>query len=204
MSVRCFRLACPATSIFGSDGDYASTVTFLNWAAEPELDERKKMGFQALIILSTLTALSIWVKRIKWCVVKLTILDICLVLTTFCVSSQKQGKRQDPRHPYVPAIQLTVLSQADLPSHFQATTTPEHNPGHHHICGIDEFCTQRCAHSQKQSMQYYLFCYLTSLCVACLSRPAGSGRARTWCFSKRGMECLENFFLRRVPSCHST
>jgi ubiquinol-cytochrome c reductase cytochrome c1 subunit len=41
-------------------------VTFLSWAAEPEADERKKMGFQALIILSSLTALSLWVKKFKW------------------------------------------------------------------------------------------------------------------------------------------
>ncbi|MBW0470243.1 hypothetical protein O181_009958 [Austropuccinia psidii MF-1] len=45
-------------------------VTFLSWAAEPELDQRKKMGFQTVIILSTLTALSIWVKRFKWAGIK--------------------------------------------------------------------------------------------------------------------------------------
>ncbi|PLW21807.1 hypothetical protein PCANC_03291 [Puccinia coronata f. sp. avenae] len=45
-------------------------VTFLNWAAEPELDQRKKMGFQTIIILTTLTALSIWVKRLKWAGIK--------------------------------------------------------------------------------------------------------------------------------------
>lgn len=36
------------------------TVTFLSFAAEPELDERKQLGFQAVVILSALTALSIW------------------------------------------------------------------------------------------------------------------------------------------------
>jgi len=41
-------------------------VTFLSWAAEPELDQRKQLGFQAVVILSALTALSIWVKRFKW------------------------------------------------------------------------------------------------------------------------------------------
>jgi len=45
-------------------------VTFLSFAAEPELDERKQLGFSAVIILSTLTALSIWVKRFKWANVK--------------------------------------------------------------------------------------------------------------------------------------
>ncbi|EIW66022.1 hypothetical protein TREMEDRAFT_45881 [Tremella mesenterica DSM 1558] len=45
-------------------------VTFLSWAAEPEHDERKKMGLQAVIILSTMFAISIYVKRFKWSVVK--------------------------------------------------------------------------------------------------------------------------------------
>lgn len=41
-------------------------VTFLAWTAEPELDERKKMGLQAVVILSTMTAISLYVKRAKW------------------------------------------------------------------------------------------------------------------------------------------
>lgn len=45
-------------------------VTFLNWASEPEHDERKRMGVQALALISTLFALSIWVKRFKWASVK--------------------------------------------------------------------------------------------------------------------------------------
>ncbi|SOV03444.1 probable CYT1 - cytochrome c1, heme protein [Ustilago sp. UG-2017a] len=45
-------------------------VTFLHFCAEPEHDTRKKMGMQAVIILSSLTALSIWVKRFKWAGVK--------------------------------------------------------------------------------------------------------------------------------------
>jgi ubiquinol-cytochrome c reductase cytochrome c1 subunit len=45
-------------------------TTFLAWTAEPELDERKKMGMQAVIILSTMTAISLYVKRFKWTVVK--------------------------------------------------------------------------------------------------------------------------------------
>lgn len=39
---------------------------FLNWAAEPEFDERKKMGAKVLVITSILLALSVWVKRFKW------------------------------------------------------------------------------------------------------------------------------------------
>jgi len=41
-------------------------VTFLNWAAEPEHDERKKTGIKAVIIFSTLFAISLYVKRFKW------------------------------------------------------------------------------------------------------------------------------------------
>ena len=38
-------------------------VEFLNWAAEPEMDQRKKMGLKVVIIGGTLFALSVWVKR---------------------------------------------------------------------------------------------------------------------------------------------
>ncbi|KAH9989814.1 cytochrome C1 family-domain-containing protein [Russula vinacea] len=44
--------------------------TFLSWAAEPEHDERKKIGIKAVILFSTLTALSLYVKRFKWSVIK--------------------------------------------------------------------------------------------------------------------------------------
>ncbi|EAU90205.1 hypothetical protein CC1G_05743 [Coprinopsis cinerea okayama7 len=45
-------------------------TTFLAWAAEPEHDERKKTGIKAVIIFSTLFALSLYVKRFKWNVIK--------------------------------------------------------------------------------------------------------------------------------------
>ncbi|KAI9291487.1 hypothetical protein K502DRAFT_368409 [Neoconidiobolus thromboides FSU 785] len=45
-------------------------ATFLNWASEPEHDDRKKMGMKAVIILSTMTVLSIWIKRFKWSALK--------------------------------------------------------------------------------------------------------------------------------------
>lgn len=55
------------------DGTPASTsqmakdvVEFLNWAAEPEMDDRKKMGMKVLAVTSVLFALSVWVKRYKW------------------------------------------------------------------------------------------------------------------------------------------
>jgi ubiquinol-cytochrome c reductase cytochrome c1 subunit len=59
------------------DGTPASTsqmakdvVEFLNWASEPEMDQRKKMGMKVLVITSALFALSIWVKRYKWSYLK--------------------------------------------------------------------------------------------------------------------------------------
>ncbi|KAF2157126.1 cytochrome C1 family protein [Myriangium duriaei CBS 260.36] len=45
-------------------------VEFLNWTAEPEMDDRKKMGWKVLAITSALFGLSVWVKRYKWSVVK--------------------------------------------------------------------------------------------------------------------------------------
>jgi len=55
------------------DGTPASTsqmakdvVEFLNWASEPEMDDRKRMGLKVLVVTTTLFALSVWVKRYKW------------------------------------------------------------------------------------------------------------------------------------------
>ncbi|KAH3900176.1 probable Cytochrome c1, heme protein, mitochondrial [Saccharomycodes ludwigii] len=45
-------------------------VTFLNWASEPEHDERKRLGLKTLIILSVLYGLSVAQKRIKWANIK--------------------------------------------------------------------------------------------------------------------------------------
>ncbi|KAL9096120.1 MAG: hypothetical protein Q9165_001643 [Trypethelium subeluteriae] len=45
-------------------------VQFLNWSAEPEMDDRKKMGWQVLAITGVLFAISIWVKRYKWATIK--------------------------------------------------------------------------------------------------------------------------------------
>ena len=39
-------------------------VEFLNFAAEPEMDQRKKMGWATIIVTSALLGLSIWVKRL--------------------------------------------------------------------------------------------------------------------------------------------
>jgi len=42
----------------------AKDVTeFLNWAAEPEMDDRKRMGWKVVAVTSVLFGLSIWVKR---------------------------------------------------------------------------------------------------------------------------------------------
>ncbi|EMF10005.1 cytochrome c1 heme protein [Sphaerulina musiva SO2202] len=45
-------------------------VEFLNWAAEPEMDERKRMGWKVMAIGSVLFAMSVWVKRYKWSTIK--------------------------------------------------------------------------------------------------------------------------------------
>ncbi|KAF8472810.1 cytochrome c1 [Kalaharituber pfeilii] len=45
-------------------------VQFLNWAAEPEMDYRKKMGMKVIVISSALLAISIWVKRYRWAAIK--------------------------------------------------------------------------------------------------------------------------------------
>lgn len=59
------------------DGTEATTsqmakdvVEFLNWSSEPEHDQRKRMGAQAVAVLSVLFTMSIWVKRFKWASVK--------------------------------------------------------------------------------------------------------------------------------------
>ena len=63
------QCCCPGTP--ATTSQMAKDVTtFLSWAAEPEHDERKKIGIKAVILFSTLTALSIYVKRFKWAVIK--------------------------------------------------------------------------------------------------------------------------------------
>jgi len=49
----------------------AKDVTeFLNWAAEPEMDDRKRMGWKVMAVGTTLFVLSVWVKRYKWSTIK--------------------------------------------------------------------------------------------------------------------------------------
>jgi len=38
-------------------------VEFLNWAAEPEADSRKKMGWKVMAVTAFLFGMSVWVKR---------------------------------------------------------------------------------------------------------------------------------------------
>ena len=44
--------------------------TFLAWAAEPEHDDRKKLGLKALVYLSVLFGATVWIKRFKWAPIK--------------------------------------------------------------------------------------------------------------------------------------
>ena len=39
-------------------------------AAEPEMDDRKRMGMKVLVVTSVLFAMSCWVKRYKWAYLK--------------------------------------------------------------------------------------------------------------------------------------
>ncbi|SCU85500.1 LAFA_0D16028g1_1 [Lachancea sp. 'fantastica'] len=49
----------------------AKDVTaFLHWCSEPEHDERKRLGIKAVIVLSSLYLISVWVKKFKWAGIK--------------------------------------------------------------------------------------------------------------------------------------
>jgi ubiquinol-cytochrome c reductase cytochrome c1 subunit len=43
---------------------------FLSWAAEPEHDDRKKLGLKAVAMLSVLLGISVYLKRFKWAPLK--------------------------------------------------------------------------------------------------------------------------------------
>ena len=45
-------------------------TTFLAWAAEPELNERHRMGMKAMFLLTLAVIPSLYYKRMKWSVVK--------------------------------------------------------------------------------------------------------------------------------------
>jgi ubiquinol-cytochrome c reductase cytochrome c1 subunit len=50
-----------------STSQMAKDVTeFLNWAAEPEMDDRKRTGMKVLVATSILFAITVYVKRYKW------------------------------------------------------------------------------------------------------------------------------------------
>lgn len=50
-------------------------TTFLCWAAEPEHDERKKLGLKTLLILTTIAVPTFYLKKFKWQVVKNRVLS---------------------------------------------------------------------------------------------------------------------------------
>jgi ubiquinol-cytochrome c reductase cytochrome c1 subunit len=45
-------------------------VSFLAWAAQPEMDDRKLMGFKALSLIGLMWAFSLYQKRLKWAPLK--------------------------------------------------------------------------------------------------------------------------------------
>jgi len=56
---------------YGSISQMAKDVTtFLAWAAEPEHDDRQKMGLKALFVLSLMSASTFYFKKLKWSVLK--------------------------------------------------------------------------------------------------------------------------------------
>mgnify|MGYP002721967479 FL=1 len=62
--------------------------THSHFAAEPEHDQRKRAGFKALILLSSLFALSVWAKRFKWAPIMSMYMEtacvrrLCIVIST--------------------------------------------------------------------------------------------------------------------------
>jgi len=56
---------------YGSISQMAKDVTtFLCWAAEPEHDERKRMGIKAIFVLSIIAGTTLYYKRLRWSVLK--------------------------------------------------------------------------------------------------------------------------------------
>ena len=81
------------------DGTAATTsqmakdvVEFLNWTAEPEMDQRKKMGVATIVITSALLALSIWVKRLV--TASLNALTEARLLTALSLGTNGRQSRQ--------------------------------------------------------------------------------------------------------------
>jgi len=44
--------------------------TFLTWVAEPNMEERKLMGFRAMLLLSAMAGFTLYMKRFKWTYLK--------------------------------------------------------------------------------------------------------------------------------------
>nr|VDD12617.1 unnamed protein product [Brassica rapa] len=45
-------------------------ISFLSWAAEPEMEERKLMGFKWIFLLSLALLQAAYYRRLKWSVLK--------------------------------------------------------------------------------------------------------------------------------------
>jgi ubiquinol-cytochrome c reductase cytochrome c1 subunit len=65
-------------------------VEFLNWAAEPEADERKKMGWKVMVVGGLLFAMSVWVKRY-------VILPCVLLIRLLTLHQVQVGSNQNPQ-----------------------------------------------------------------------------------------------------------
>lgn len=67
----------PSSALSGCPGTPATqsqmakdVATFLTWCAEPEHDERKRMGLKAMVMLSLATIVALYAKRFRWSVLK--------------------------------------------------------------------------------------------------------------------------------------
>ena len=47
-------------------------TTFLTWATEPEMEDRKRIGMKALLVCGSLVGLTLYWKRHRWSTIKST------------------------------------------------------------------------------------------------------------------------------------
>ena len=56
----------PVAISVSAEGRLRDVVTFLTWAAEPQMEERKELGLKVMLFLGLLTAMLYAVKRKVW------------------------------------------------------------------------------------------------------------------------------------------
>jgi ubiquinol-cytochrome c reductase cytochrome c1 subunit len=113
------------------DGTKASTsqmakdvVEFLHWSAEPEMDDRKKMGWKVLAVTGVLFAISVWVKRYHT-MSQLLYTNHTNVHNRYKWSPLKTRKLVY-QPPYAPPQKEGILSKLQQPSTTTKTPTPNY------------------------------------------------------------------------------